>query len=203
MTRDVLTSTFSLLPHWLKLRGNQLTQEHGRLNVQGYHLAPLNGAERGWGVDLSTKKIINGTTIKLQMMVAYPFWRILHQVSQTEFFMNQIIYIHFLSQIYITSSFLPHRSRGQMSKMGLTGLKVKWNPLAGLHFFLEALGENFFPFLPYRDCLHSWLIAPFHFQRKQILISDLLTVLFCLPFRDPPTQSLWWLYIRPAWVIHD
>lgn len=44
---SALTSNLSLVCQWLNISGNQLTQESGKLSVQGYHLAPLNGAERG------------------------------------------------------------------------------------------------------------------------------------------------------------
>lgn len=119
--------------------------------------------------------------------------------------MNQIIYINFLSQVYFTSSFLPHRSGGQKSEIGLTGLKIKSYLLACLHFFLEALGENLLP-CPFRllKAAHrSWFVVTFLRLQSWCSPSTLQPTLPPAPHQFVLlTPVLWpWLHTPPHWVL--
>ena len=93
--------------------------------------------------------------------------------------MTQIIQIYYLTILEVEEV--------QKSKVNLTGLKTKLS--AGLNSFLEALGENLFPFLfQLLEATFAWLVAPSSIFKPAMtsqlfLMWDCSDLPFCLPLQ--------------------
>ena len=156
--------------------------------------APLTGAERKWGADLSTNRqddtwYYNEVPNDGCFLLEGPLPSLSNWIC-----MNQITYVNFLSLLKILSRSLPHNSGSQMSEISLSGLKIK----SDLYLSLEVLGDNFFPSLSSlleTIPIHGSYPSSISKASKSPLYS-LTSWVFCLPLKDllrTPTQGLQWL----------